>query len=192
MAAMSGAEQAVSPPIPAVPLIRIGGEADAAELAAFAARSFAEAFGPDNRPEDLSAHLAKTFGLAQQSAELRDPNTITLLAYEKGTLLAFAQLRRKPAPACITLERPIELHRFYVDRPAHGTGAAQSLMRAVHDAARQFDGRHLWLGVWEHNARAIAFYRKVGFRDFGSHDFFVGADRQTDRVLAMPIADPRA
>ena len=47
----------------------------------------------------------------------------------------------------------------------------------------------VWLGVWEENARAIAFYRKCGFVDVGSIDFFVGSDRQTDRVLAVPLAE---
>jgi ribosomal protein S18 acetylase RimI-like enzyme len=167
--------------------IRDGGEADAGELAQFAARTFAEAFGADNRPEDLQSHLAAAFGLAQQSAELRNPDVATLLAHDRGALIAFAQVRRNTPPTCVPHPDAIELQRFYVDRAAHGQGIAQQLMQAVHDAAHRFGGRHLWLGVWERNPRAIAFYRKCGFADYGSHDFFVGSDRQTDRVLAMPI-----
>jgi ribosomal protein S18 acetylase RimI-like enzyme len=64
---------------------------------------------------------------------------------------------------------------------------AQRLMLAVHTAARAFKGQNLWLGVWERNPRAIAFYQKVGFVDRGCHDFFVGSDRQTDRVLVAPV-----
>jgi hypothetical protein len=63
--------------------------------------------------------------------------------------------------------------------------AAQSLIEAVHAAARAFDGRNLWLGVSEHNPRAISFYKKVGFVD--RHHFFVGSDRQIDRVLVAPV-----
>ena len=80
-----------------------------------------------------------------------------------------------------------ELHRFYVDRPSQGTGVAQRLMAAVQDAARAAGARHLWLGVWEHNPRAIRFYAKRGFVDVGSHDFVLGADRQTDRVMLAPV-----
>jgi ribosomal protein S18 acetylase RimI-like enzyme len=60
-------------------------------------------------------------------------------------------------------------------------------MSEVHRAAPELGGRQLWLGVWERNARAIAFYKKIGFVDVGSHDFYVGADRQTDRVLLTRI-----
>ena len=42
-------------------------------------------------------------------------------------------------------------------------------------------------GVWERNARAIAFNTKVGFRDVGSTFFNVGTDRQTDRVLMAVV-----
>jgi len=60
-------------------------------------------------------------------------------------------------------------------------------MLAVHTATRALHGRNLWLGVWERNPRAIAFYKKVGFVDRGSHEFLVGSDRQTDRVLVAPV-----
>lgn len=167
-------------------------EADARELATFAARTFAETFGPYNRSEDLHAHLEKAFGVTQQTQELLNPNIVTLLAYRDATLVAFAQVQSKDPPSGIIIDRPIELHRFYVDRPAHGKGVAQRLMLAVHAAARALEGQNIWLGVWERNPRAIAFYRKVGFVERGSHDFFVGPDRQTDRVLVAPVQPDRS
>jgi len=176
---------------PDSPDIRIGVEADAPTLAAFAAHTFEDTFGPHNRPEDMQAHVKKAFGITQQTQELLNPDMVTLLAYHDATLIAFAQVQRKDPPAGILVDGPIELHRFYVDRPAHGKGVAQRLMLAVHTAARAFEGRNLWLGVWEHNPRAIAFYTKAGFVDRGSHDFFVGADRQTDRVLVASLPASR-
>ena len=167
--------------------IRRAVQTDAAALAVFGARSFEEAFGAQNRPEDLRAHLEQTFGVVRQTQEIANSEMVTLLAYLDTRLIGFAQLRNQaPAPGLL-IDRPIELRRFYVDRPAQGKGIAQQLMRAVHAAARAFDAGTLWLGVWEHNPRAIAFYTKVGFVDRGSHDFYVGADRQTDRVLVAPV-----
>jgi ribosomal protein S18 acetylase RimI-like enzyme len=79
------------------------------------------------------------------------------------------------------------LYRFYVDRSAHGSGVAQQLMAAARAAAREFGGRHLWLSVWERNPRALSFYKKEDFVDVGSTDFYVGSDRQTDRVLLASL-----
>lgn len=168
--------------------IRIAVVSDAPALAAFAARTFEETFAPHNRPEDMRAHLTKAFGIVQQTQELLNPDMVTLLGFHDATLVAFAQVKREGPPPGIEIDAPVELHRFYVDRPAHGKGVAQQLMCAVHTTAREFGGQALWLGVWEHNPRAIAFYQKAGFVDRGSHDFFVGQDRQTDRVLVAPVA----
>ena len=167
--------------------LRRGVPSDAAALAEFAARTFADTFAADNRPEDMEAHLAKAYGVPQQAQELADPNVISLLAFHEGSLIAYAQVRRNVPPACVTQAQPVELHRFYVDRSAHGSGIATTLMSAVHQAAPDLGGRYLWLGVWERNRRAIAFYSKEGFIDVGSHDFYVGPDRQTDRVLVAAV-----
>jgi GNAT superfamily N-acetyltransferase len=171
--------------------IRRGELADAAALAEFAARTFSETFASDprNRPEDMAAHMAKSYGPAQQAAELADPATTTLLAESGGRLVAYAQMRPGEVPDCVTDSPAIELHRFYVDRPAHGTGLAQRLMTAVKDAARAAGATHLWLGVWEFNPRATAFYAKCGFRDVGSHTFVLGDDHQTDRIMVAPVTN---
>jgi ribosomal protein S18 acetylase RimI-like enzyme len=169
-------------------VIRRGVLSDAAALAELAARTFADAFAADNRPEDLQAHIASAYGVAQQSAELADPKTITLLAQRGAGLIGYAQVRRHCVPSCVTQDEPVELQRFYLDRSAHGSGVARVLMSAVHDAARELGGRHLWLGVWERNARAIAFYSKMGFAKVGSHNFHVGADQQTDDVMLRTVA----
>ncbi len=167
--------------------IRRGLVSDAPALTAFATRTFAVAFGADNRPEDLQAHLASSYNVPRQTMELTDPNIATLLALQAETLLAYAQVRCQNPPPCVTQARPIELHRFYVDHRVHGQGVAQRLMAAVHEAARAFNGQHLWLSVWERNPRGIAFYRKEGFVDAGRKDFYVGPDRQSDRVMVAAV-----
>ncbi len=167
--------------------IRRGAPTDAAQLAAFAARTFAETFGAFNTPDNLAAHLANAYGLHQQTRELRDPATVTLLAEADGVLVAYAQLRNAAPLPCVKAPAALQLQRFYVDAPAHGRGVAQALMGAAREAARELGGRHLWLAVWEHNPRALAFYAKCGFVAVGETVFHVGADRQTDRVLLAPL-----
>jgi diamine N-acetyltransferase len=168
--------------------IRRADPADAAPLAELAARTFADAFAAGNTAEDLAAYLEQTYGEAQQRREILDEEGITLVVEEGGALIAFAQLRRGEAPECVEGAQPVELARFYVDRPWHGRGVAQQLMDAARAAARNLGGKTFWLGVWERNPRAIAFYEKCGFRDVGSHKFLVGSDLQTDRVMVDVVA----
>ncbi len=167
--------------------LRRGVVADAAALSEFAARSFADAFAADNNPDDLQAHLTASFGVPQQTRELEDPGVVTLIAQSTGNLIAYAQVRAMRSPDCVTKVNAVEVHRFYVDRSAHGRGVAQQLMNAAFDAARSLQGEYVWLSVWERNPRALAFYGKCGFVDVGSKDFYVGPDRQTDRVLLATL-----
>ena len=60
-------------------------------------------------------------------------------------------------------------------------------MDAAIEAARSRGARSLWLGVWERNPRAVAFYRKYGFTRVGEHTFMLGADAQVDWVFVRPL-----
>ena len=168
-------------------VIRRATIADAGSLAQLAAHTFAETFAPDNKPEDIEDHLRSAYGLAQQTTEIEDAEVITLLAHREQALVGFAQVRRKAVPRCVMGEHPVELHRFYVLRAQHGTGLGAGLLQAARTAARELGGHRMWLGVWERNARALAFYRKAGFVEVGNHVFMVGCDPQTDLVLEGPL-----
>jgi diamine N-acetyltransferase len=162
--------------------IRRGTPADAAALAELGARTFRDAFAAGNTPENLERYLTQTYGEAQQRHELEDPSQVALLVEDDGALVAFAQLRLEG-------ER-LEIARFYVDRAHHGRGIAHELMRSVLDTARELGISTVWLGVWEHNPRAIRFYEKCGFVDTGSHPFLVGTDLQTDRIMERTVTPP--
>ena len=166
---------------------RRGVPADAGRLAEFAARSFTDTYAAHNTLEDMHAYLSAAYGVAQQTRELTDPAMITMLAELNDDIVGYALLRGGSTPADIPLDAPVEIYRFYVDAAAHGTGLAQRLMAESLMAAQDLGGRHVWLGVWERNARAIAFYMKAGFRDVGTQHFQLGADRQTDRVLLLDL-----
>ena len=169
--------------------IRSATPSDAPALSALGERTFRDTFAADNRPEDLAAYLAATYTPERQAADLADPARHTLVAVTaSGELAGFAQLRAGPAPSCVRGPAPIELLRLYVDRSWHGRGLAWHLMAATLAAAAERQASTLWLGVWERNLRAIAFYVKCGFRDVGSHDFLLGSDRQTDRLMVRPVA----
>ncbi len=167
--------------------IRRAQAADAAALAAFAARTFRETFEADNSAEDMALYLAANYGPDRQGAEIRDAGVVTLLAEDGRRLAGYAQLLEGPAPDCVPGTAPIEIRRFYVDRAWQGRGVAQSLMVASLESAMERGARTVWLAVWERNLRAQAFYRKCGFEDCGAQEFVLGRDRQTDRVMVRAL-----
>jgi GNAT superfamily N-acetyltransferase len=61
------------------------------------------------------------------------------------------------------------LNDLYVEEAWWGAGVAQSLMAACAKEALARGAESLWWGVMDENARAIAFYRKLGATDDEAH-----------------------
>lgn len=170
-----------------MPALRRAAIRDARALAAVAERTFRDTFAAENMAEDMDLHCRTTYGEAHQAAELADPDRLTLLCEADGDLVGFVQLRWGPAPPCVTGSAPGEIQRLYVVRAWHGWGVAQTLMAAALEA---LDGRGCgvaWLGVWERNPRALAFYRKAGFTEVGDQVFPLGHDPQRDLILVRRL-----
>jgi ribosomal protein S18 acetylase RimI-like enzyme len=168
--------------------IRRADRHDAGPLAVLAEKTFRDAFAAMNTPANMDAFCRGTYGAAIQAEEISRPDMTTLLFEQDGTPVAFAQLRWGEAPGCVVAGAPAEIKRFYVDRACHGRGVARGLMQACLDELAAHRSDVAWLGVWERNPRAIAFYRKFGFVEVGEQVFPLGSDPQRDIVMARQMA----
>ena len=161
--------------------------ADAPSLAVLAERTFRDAFGAHNSPGNMDLHCAKEFGTGIQQQEIGDRELVTTIAEIDRRMVGYSQLRLQHAHASVAAERPAELNRIYVVAEWHGRGVAHDLMQHALDSAARAGCDCLWLGVWEHNPKAMAFYRKFGFEIVGSHAFMLGDERQRDVIMAVKI-----
>src|SRR5437870_872248 len=89
--------------------IRRANREDAGVLAELGARTFAETFATDNSPEDMAAHIAASFNLAQQMTELADPASTFLIAEVGGVAAGYAQLHAGAPLAGVEGANPVEL-----------------------------------------------------------------------------------
>ncbi len=160
---------------------------DADLLADLGARTFYDTFRNDTRPEDMDAYLAAAFSPTIQAAELADAHSTFFVAEIDGVACGYAQLRTGAVPSCVTGAQPVELVRLYVGQQWLGHGVGAALMRACMDEAARAGRQTMWLGVWEHNGRAQAFYRKWQFQVVGDHVFQIGADPQTDLIMERAL-----
>ena len=161
---------------------------DIAALAAFAAKCFRDTYAEYNSAENMRNYIAAHFSPAKLAADIDDDAVDTLLMRRGPALIGYAQIRRTALPACVTAPAALELRRLYLDRSAHGSGLAVELMNSACQLARRRQATHLWLGVWERNERARAFYAKSGFDDVGTIEFKLGDELQCDHVLLLGLA----
>jgi len=171
--------------------VRAANVRDASTLAAIAEATFRDTFGAENSAEDMDAFCKARYGEPIQAAEIANPNMTTLLCEQDRSLIGFAQLRFDEAPRCVVAKAPGEIQRLYVAKMFHGLGVAHQLMKRSLAEMSSRARDVVWLGVWERNFRATAFYRKFGFIEVGDHVFMLGSDRQRDIIMARAVVDSR-
>jgi ribosomal protein S18 acetylase RimI-like enzyme len=165
--------------------------ATATRLATLGRQTFTETFAADNKPEDLAEFLAQAYGPELQLRELQEPRHTFLLAEMQGQLVGFAKLWRDSSLGVATDELAqgrLELKQLYVVEDWIGTGLGAALMRRVLEIAQAENCTAIVLGVWEHNARAKAFYQRFGFREVGEVEFKLGQDVQRDLIFRKGLA----
>ena len=162
---------------------------DAKLLTDLSYTTFWDAFAhhPKNAPGDLEHYMRQAFNVKQLNTELVEPNSTFLIAEMDGKPVGYAKLIVGSIEPGITSERPIELSRLYSHQEYQGRGVGQNLMDACFEFAKNHDHDVMWLGVWEFNPRAQAFYHKNGFREVGKHTFQLGSDPQTDLLMQKEI-----
>lgn len=160
---------------------------DALALSRIAEATFRAAFAAASTEAEMDRHCATRFSLQHQGEEIVAPSLETWLAMDGDAIAGFAQLRIHVRPRCVDAASACEVQRLYVDARFHGQGVAGLLMDACIDSARRHGTAALWLGVWERNGRAIAFYAKCGFVEVGEQVFPLGRDLHRDLVMARPI-----
>ena len=167
--------------------IRQATPADAATLAEFAERVFDEVFSPGNDEGDMASYLREAFSPEIQRAEITGEGSIVLLAEQAGTLAGYLHIAPAPTPECVAGGPAVELKRLYVEPSLHGRGIGKKLLDEGLTRARAAGARCIWLGVWENNTKAQAFYTREGFARVGEHPFVLGSDTQTDWIMQRPL-----
>lgn len=164
--------------------IRYAGPADAELVADMSRTSFYEAFANHNTKEDMEIFMSEQFTKEELMKEVELDEGIFMLAYIAEEPVGYARLRVKNN---LAHEQAIEIARIYALEKAIGKGVGKALMQECINKAKELQMKSIWLGVWEHNERAIGFYQRWGFERFGDHPFLLGTDLQTDWLLKKQL-----
>ncbi|HUR66509.1 MAG TPA: GNAT family N-acetyltransferase [Chitinophagaceae bacterium] len=171
--------------------IKIAGPSDAALIADMSRQTFYDTFAGQNSKENMNKFMTEQFSREKLSDEVGEAGNIFLLAYDDDVPAGYAQLRESDNPPGLGNTSSIEIARIYAATNAIGKGVGKALMQRCIDLAAGMKKKIIWLGVWEHNERAIAFYIKWGFEKFGTHVFLLGDDPQTDWLMKKQLTQVR-
>ena len=167
-------------------LIRKAEATDASLLATLGAQTFHDAFAAYNKEEDMAAYMQANFTEEKLLDEMRAPKAEFYIAYKEGEALGFAKTGEQTPPDEISAFKCRELERLYVLKDYQSLKVGEKLLTHCIEKAKA-DYEVIWLGVWEHNPRAVAFYHRFGFERFGEHIFQLGSDAQTDWLMMRKL-----
>ncbi len=154
--------------------IRIATMDDLPQLQVVGRQTFYETFAAGNTEENIRQYLEDGFSVAKLTAELMDPNSSFYLAFDNETAIGYLKINTGSAQTEFQEGKAIEIERIYVLKAFHGHLVGQQLYRKAMAIAAEKGAEYVWLGVWEENPRAIAFYKKNGFVEFDKHIFMLG------------------
>jgi ribosomal protein S18 acetylase RimI-like enzyme len=167
--------------------IRTATSDDLEALVPCARRSFFDAYCDTDDHAVIDEYCARHFTRERFAAILGDPGSRLFVAREGDAIAGYAQLSRSSPPSCVAGPAPFELVRLYLAKDRIGRGIGARLIGAAMDEARARGGRTIWLGVYERNERAIAFYTRFGFRFVGHTPFEWGGRWFDDPVMERAL-----
>ncbi|QUW20489.1 GNAT family N-acetyltransferase [Sporosarcina sp. Marseille-Q4063] len=152
---------------------------DSRTLQKISYETFDETFKDQNSPENMKAYLDRAFNLKQLAAELSNPSSQFYFVYFNHEVAGYLKVN--------TNDDSLEIERIYIKNNFQKHGLGKVLLNKAIEISMELNKKKIWLGVWEKNENAIAFYKKMGFEQTGVHSFHMGDEEQMDFIMTRTL-----
>lgn len=149
--------------------------------------TFKQTFERQNTEENMQLYLNNNLSDLQLLSEINTPDTEFYFAYVEEEPAAYLKLNFPGKEHVSEYKEMLEIERIYVLQGFQGLSIGRLLLDFTKQLVINFRLKGIWLGVWEHNVKAISFYQKNGFIKTGSHVFKLGDDEQTDEIMELKL-----
>jgi diamine N-acetyltransferase len=160
---------------------------DLSLLCELSTSTFLESYLDKNDEDNMQSYVGKHFSPEALLAEMNNPRSEFYLALVDGTAVGYLKTNTGDAQTEPSDPSALEIERIYVLKEFQAKTIGRQLFMKALDIAHRNSCTFIWLGVWEENPGAIAFYKKLGFKPFGRHIFRLGNEEQWDIMMKFPI-----
>ncbi|PUA36573.1 GNAT family N-acetyltransferase [Paenibacillus elgii] len=160
---------------------------DVRKLQEISYETFDETFKDQNSPENMNAYLERAFNLNQLEKELSDISSQFFFVYLNHEVAGYLKVNINDAQSEEMGDESLEIERIYIKKNFQKHGLGKYLLNQAIEIAMECNKKHIWLGVWENNENAIAFYKKMGFIQTGTHSFYMGDEEQIDFIMTKTL-----
>ncbi len=149
--------------------------------------TFVETFAAVNTDENMQHYLNENLSLDSMKKEITNPFSQFFFAKVDNKLIGYLKINFPNSQTDKSFPESLEIERIYVLKEFHQRGIGRLLMEKAISVAKENKYNAVWLGGWEHNLKAINFYKKQNFVEFGSHVFMLGDDKQIDILMKLNL-----
>lgn len=160
---------------------------DLCKLQEISYETFNETFKHQNSPENMNAYLERAFNLKQLERELSNNSSLFFFVYFNNEVAGYLKVNTNEAQSEEMGDESLEIERIYIRNKFQKHGLGKYLLNKVMEIAVEYKKNKIWLGVWEKNENAIAFYMKKGFVQTGAHSFYMGDEEQVDFIMTKTL-----
>ena len=182
----SASTSATSPGTPGVH-VRLAQPDDALCLSVLAMQVFLDTYATEGIRPQLAREVLSSYSQAVFVAALSDSGSRVCVAEHAGSLIGFAQVTLGAQHDLAPAGQQAELLRLYVQEPFTGKKVGTLLLARAERLALEGGASVLWLTPWVHNHRALAFYLRRGYEDFGLTYFVLEGESHENRVHAKHL-----
>jgi len=155
--------------------IRKADEHDAINVAAVGICVWVDTYATEGVFDRISQFVLTEFVEEKVRNAIRDKHVVGYF-HEQGGLLGYIVLGPEA-------DDKVEIENLYILPKFQGQGLGRGLIQYVRD----FTVKPLWLSVWDLNAKAIGFYRKLGFEETGELIFDLYGEKIRNIVLELRV-----
>ncbi|RTQ90824.1 GNAT family N-acetyltransferase [Lysinibacillus telephonicus] len=162
-------------------------EEDLKTLQEISIETFNDTFKDQNSPENMNAYLERAFNLKQLEKELSNISSQFFFVYFHDEVAGYLKVNTNEAQSEVMGDGALEIERIYIKKKYQKHGLGKVLLNKAIEIAMESNKEKIWLGVWEKNENAIAFYKKMGFVQTGAHSFYMGDEEQIDFIMTKTL-----
>ncbi|MFD2729631.1 GNAT family N-acetyltransferase [Enterococcus camelliae] len=150
--------------------------------------TFYDTFAAQNTKQNMEDYLESSYKLEKLTEELENENSFFYFVLnDNDEIMGYLKLNVNDVQSEDGFENALEIERIYICKAFQKQGLGKILYDIAIAKATQLGKQRIWLGVWEFNQNAKAFYQHLGFKFVGSHTFNMGDDPQTDLIMVKDI-----
>jgi ribosomal protein S18 acetylase RimI-like enzyme len=157
------------------------------ELKEISIETFVDTFKQENSPENIKNYVEKAFRAEKLKEELANEFSDFYFIYYNDETAGYLKTNIDDSQTERMGDEALEIERIYIRTKFQRKKLGEHLIHKAVEVAKSINKKRVWLGVWEENYNALAFYNRMGFNPSGSHSFYMGAEKQTDIIMTKTL-----